>query len=52
MQAQKNRPSVAGQHVLDAQFLFFELVEPDVIGVGAVLFFDDHRFERGVLILE
>lgn len=48
----KEWPSVAGQHVLEAQFLFFELVEFDVVRVGAVFFFDNQRFERGVLVLE
>ena len=46
------QPLVAQQIVLDPQFLFLELGQDGVVGVGAVLFAVDLRFERCVLVFE
>ena len=40
---------VAGELVLEPQFLFFQAVEKVFVGMGAVLFFFDQGVQRGVL---
>ena len=43
---------VAGELVLQSQFLFLQAVEKVFVGVGPVLFFFDESVEGGVLRLE
>lgn len=43
---------VTGEFVPKPQFLFFQLVQPEIVGVGAMFFFVDERFQRGVLLFE
>jgi hypothetical protein len=40
---------VAGQFVLESQFLFLEAVEQVFVGVGSVLFFVDQSVKSGML---
>ena len=43
---------VAGQFVPDPELLLLQIMELDVVGVGAVFFFFDPRLQRRVLLFE
>ena len=43
---------MADQLILDPQFRLFEIVEADIVGVGAVFLFVDERLQLGMLLLE